>query len=159
MMHFKEKLFRWRGLVLVSAFLSVWLCSACERETATEKEYRLLQEYLIEHSIDVQPTYSGLYYIELREGIGADAKGGDVVRVKYKGTFLDGSVFDSGTFTFTIGYGEVIRGWDEGINYMKEGGKALLIVPSALAYGAAGRGNIPGYSTLIFEVELLNIII
>ncbi len=158
MMRLKEMLFRWRGLVMVYAILSVWLCSACERETAAEKEYRLLQEYLIEHSITVLPTNSGLYYIEIREGVGADAKGGDEVRVKYKGTFLDGSVFDSGTFTFTIGFGEVIRGWDEGINYMKEGGKALLIVPSDLAYGAAGRGNIPGYSTLVFEVELLNII-
>jgi len=154
----KGKFFRWTGWITVPLVLSLLLFPSCERESAAEKEYRLLQQYLIDNAIDVQPTYSGLYYIVMREGVGADAKGGDEVRVKYKGTFLDGTIFDSGTIKFRLGQGAVIRGWDEGINYMREGGKSMLIVPSDLAYGASGKGDIPGYTTLVFEVELLNII-
>jgi len=131
---------------------------ACSKNSPYEDEMAALNDYLIANNISQEPTYSGLYYIETERGSGPDAEGGDRVRVKYKGTFLDGSVFDSGTFIFTLGYGEVIRGWDEGINYMKEGGKAILIIPSDLAYGASGQGSIKGYTTLRFEVELLNIL-
>lgn len=129
----------------------------CEKSKA-DKEMEELDAYLLENNITEQPTTSGIYYIETLKGSGPDAKGGDRVEVKYKGTFLDGEVFDSGTHTFFLGGGKVIRGWDEGINYMKEGGKAILIIPSGMAYGPYGQGDIPGYSTLIFEVELTNIL-
>ncbi len=76
--------------------------------------------------------------------------------------FLDGEKFDSSydrgePFEFTLGAGQVIKGWDEGISYMKEGGKATLIMPSSLAYGAYGAGIIPPYTSLIFEVELIDV--
>ncbi|MCX6764992.1 MAG: FKBP-type peptidyl-prolyl cis-trans isomerase [Candidatus Nealsonbacteria bacterium] len=100
----------------------------------------------------------------LKEGTGAEAKNGDLVTVNYVGTFEDGTKFDSsidrGTpFPFTLGSGQVIKGWDEGVLGMKVGEKRKLTIPPSLAYGDEGSfdGSIPPKSTLIFEVELLKI--
>ncbi len=135
------------------------LFSACNRKE--KKEKKLLEAYIADNDISESPTDSGMYYIETKAGTGNNPKTGDRVTVHYKGMFIDGEVFDSSIgkdpFTFTLGIGQVIRGWDEGIAYMKKGGKATLIIPSNLAYGVNGRGTIPGYSTLVFEVELLEI--
>lgn len=96
-------------------------------------------------------------------GTGATAVAGDTVTVHYLGTFLDGSKFDSSydrgqPFTFRVGAGQVIAGWDQGIPGMKVGGKRKLTIPPDLAYGSAGRPPvIPGNATLRFEVELLSI--
>ncbi|MGD0328248.1 MAG: FKBP-type peptidyl-prolyl cis-trans isomerase [Minisyncoccia bacterium] len=97
-------------------------------------------------------------------GTGATAQAGDSVTVNYVGSLTDGTVFDAsanhGTsgFTFILGAGQVIKGWDEGIVGMKEGGKRHLIIPASLAYGDQAVGNvIPANSTLIFEVELLKV--
>ncbi|MHB8709939.1 MAG: FKBP-type peptidyl-prolyl cis-trans isomerase [Minisyncoccota bacterium] len=97
-------------------------------------------------------------------GTGATAAAGDTVTVNYVGSLTNGTVFDAsanhGTsgFTFPLGAGQVIKGWDEGIVGMKVGGKRKLIIPASLAYGnQAVGGVIPANSTLIFEVELLNV--
>ncbi|HUY05178.1 MAG TPA: FKBP-type peptidyl-prolyl cis-trans isomerase [Candidatus Paceibacterota bacterium] len=97
-------------------------------------------------------------------GTGATAASGDTVTVNYVGSLTDGTVFDAsanhGTtgFTFKLGAGQVIKGWDEGIVGMKEGGKRKLIIPASLAYGDQAIGNvIPANSTLVFEVELLKV--
>ena len=109
-------------------------------------------------------TPTGLRYIELREGSGPNPRTGQSVTVHYVGTLHStGEKFDSsidrGTpFTFTIGRGQVIKGWDEGVMSMKVGGKRQLIIPPDLAYGSKGAGNtIPPNSTLVFEVELLSV--
>ncbi len=127
-----------------------------------EKEKERLKSYLESHKITSEPTKSGLYYIEKLAGTGTQAKAGDIVSVHYTGTLLNGEKFDSSydrgkPFEFTLGTGTVIRGWDEGIAYMKEQGKATLIIPSDLAYGASGQGTIPPYATLIFNVELIDV--
>jgi len=93
-------------------------------------------------------------------GEGEEAVAGKKVTVHYTGTFTNGSKFDSsvdrGTpFSFTLGAGEVIAGWDQGVAGMKVGGKRKLTVPSDLAYGPNDYGSIPGGSTLLFDVELL----
>jgi hypothetical protein len=99
----------------------------------------------------------------LKEGAGPAAKEGDLVSVHCNGTFKDGKKFyssrDKGTpLSFTIGNGEVIKGWEEGLQGMKAGGKRKLIIPSKLAYGERGRPPvIPPGSDLVFEVELLKI--
>lgn len=99
----------------------------------------------------------------IKEGTGPEAKSGDTVEVHYTGTLTDGTKFDSsvdrGTpFTFNLGAGEVIQGWDQGVAGMKVGEKVKLTIPSDLAYGDAGRPPvIPAKATLIFEVELLKI--
>ncbi len=97
-------------------------------------------------------------------GAGATAATGDSVTVNYVGALTSGTIFDAsanhGTegFTFTLGEGQVIKGWDEGIVGMKVGGKRTLIIPASLAYGNQAVGNIiPANSTLIFEVELLKV--
>lgn len=148
--HFKKIFYALLPAVLL-------LANACEKESAYDKEQREIKEYIEENNITVEPTYSGLYYIETKAGTGASADGGDKVRVKYKGTFLDGEEFDSGVFTFTLGIGSVIQGWDEGISYMNEGGKAVLLIPSKLGYGSYGSGSIPGYTPLLFDVELMDV--
>lgn len=97
-------------------------------------------------------------------GTGAVAAAGDSVTVNYIGSLTNGTVFDASAnhgstgFTFTLGAGQVIKGWDEGIVGMKEGGKRKLVIPAALAYGDQAVGNvIPANSTLVFEVELVKV--
>lgn len=108
----------------------------------------------------VKTTKSGLQYQVLQEGKGKSPKASDVVKVHYKGTLLDGTQFDSSydrgePAEFPLN--QVIPGWTEGLQLMKIGGKNRLFVPSDLAYGPQGRPGIPPNSTLIFEVELLEI--
>ncbi len=126
-------------------------------------EINLRNDYLTKNYPNAKPIASGLYYIDVKKGKGNTPASGDKVKVNYKGMFLDGKVFDSSydrkePIEFTLGKGQVIKGWDEGIGMMRKGGKAVLIVPSNLAYGPNGRGSIPPYSTLVFEVELVDII-
>jgi peptidylprolyl isomerase/FKBP-type peptidyl-prolyl cis-trans isomerase FkpA len=97
-------------------------------------------------------------------GTGAEAKAGDNVTVHYVGTLTDGTMFDASRnhgdqgFTFTLGAGQVIKGWDQGVAGMKVGGKRKLTIPSDLAYGNRAVGNvIPANSTLVFEVELIGV--
>jgi FKBP-type peptidyl-prolyl cis-trans isomerase FkpA len=124
------------------------------------KIIRLLEEFLITNNITVEPTASGIYYIETKTGTGAQPQAGEYVSVHYTGRLIDSILFDTSVggdpFTFPLGLGYVIPGWDEGIALMKKGGEATLIIPSWLAYGSEGAGDvIPPYSTLLFDVELL----
>jgi peptidylprolyl isomerase len=108
-------------------------------------------------------TPSGLKYVELVVGKGPTPKEGDTVFVHYTGWLTNGKKFDSSVdrgqpFYFVLGRGQVIKGWDEGVDSMHVGGKRKLTIPPELAYGAKGYpGAIPPNSTLIFEVELLKI--
>jgi len=110
---------------------------------------------------DMQAT--GLVVTDVVVGTGAEAVAGKTVSVHYVGTLSDGKKFDSsrdrGTpFSFLLGSGQVIKGWDEGVAGMKVGGKRTLVIPPELGYGAAGApGAIPGNATLNFEVELLGV--
>lgn len=111
---------------------------------------------------DAKQTDSGLMYEVLKEGNGVRPNKSQKVSVHYNGTFIDGKKFDSSydrgkPIQFPLGHGRVIKGWDEGIGLCDVGGKMRLIVPHWLAYGENGKGSIPGKSTLIFEIELLEI--
>jgi peptidylprolyl isomerase len=93
-------------------------------------------------------------------GTGTEATVGRIAIVHYTGWLTNGSKFDSSldrnqTFAFTLGVGDVIRGWDEGVAGMRVGGKRQLVIPPALAYGVSGSGSIPPNATLVFEIELL----
>ena len=108
-------------------------------------------------------TASGLKYIDEKVGDGREAKAGDLVSVHYTGTLKDGKKFDSSLdrnepFTFKLGKGQVIKGWDEGVAGMKVGGKRKLIIPPELAYGSRGAGeSVPPNAELTFAVELLKV--
>lgn len=120
---------------------------------------------------DVQRLNSGLRYVQTQEGEGTQAANGKMVKVHYTGKLLNGKQFDASDtskapFQFTLGRGEVIKGWDEGIALMKEGEKGVLIIPSDLAYAHTvftlpsfmSDFAIPPFSTLVFEVELVDVL-
>jgi FKBP-type peptidyl-prolyl cis-trans isomerase len=112
---------------------------------------------------DVTTTASGLQYQILQPGDGAVAKAGQQVTVHYTGWLTDGTKFDSSVdrgqpFQFTLGAGQVIKGWDEGVAGMKVGEKRKLTIPSNLGYGSQGAGGvIPPNATLVFDVQLLGV--
>jgi len=108
-------------------------------------------------------TPSGLKYTDQQVGTGEEAKAGKTVSVHYTGWLENGTKFDSShdrkqPFSFSLGAGQVIKGWDEGVQGMKIGGKRRLTIPASIGYGARGAGGvIPPNATLIFEVELLGV--
>ena len=114
-------------------------------------------------SADTRITASGLKITELNVGDGAEASAGQTVVVHYRGTLENGKQFDASydrvtPFSFPLGAGRVIKGWDEGVVGMKVGGKRKLVIPPDLAYGSRGAGGvIPPNATLTFEVELLDV--
>jgi FKBP-type peptidyl-prolyl cis-trans isomerase len=132
-----------------------------ELKRLEEDESSKRNEYLQSNYPDAKAEESGLYFINIKKGKGKKPTKGDKVVVNYTGMFLDGNIFDSSVdrepFEFTLGQGQVIKGWDQGIEMMRKGGKAMLVIPSDIAYGPQGRSSIPPYSTLVFEVELLDI--
>ena len=124
-------------------------------------EENLAEEALTEETLVT--TDSGLQYVDITEGTGAMPQAGQRVTVHYTGTLEDGTKFDSSRdrgrpFTFQIGVGQVIKGWDEGVSTMRVGGQRKLAIPAELGYGSRGAGGvIPPNATLIFDVELLRI--
>ena len=127
--------------------------------TQAEKDKNTIINYIMDEGIELKSTDSGLYYQMIEAGMGEYAAWGDWVTVNYKGYTLDGKVFDSSykrgkSIEFYVG--NMIAGWNEGLQLMKPGGKAFFVVPSGLAYGEKGFPNlIPPHTTLAFEVELL----
>ncbi len=126
------------------------------------KEAKEREAYLKKNNIKVKPTADGLYFIPEKPGKGPHPKPGDKVSVHYTGYLLNGTKFDSSRdrgkpFEFILGKHQVIPGWDEGIALLRKGGTAKLIIPSSLAYGARNMGPIPPFSTLVFDVQLMDI--
>ncbi len=130
------------------------------REKAALKAQK---ELLTSISEGFEETESGLRYQIIQKGNGAQAEAGKTVAVHYKGMFPDGSEFDNSykrgnPIEFPVGMGNVISGWDEGIQLLKVGDKARFVIPSNLAYGSRGAGGvIPPNATLVFDVELMNV--
>jgi len=133
-------------------------------KVSAEKQKEKSKEFLDKAAKEkgAQKTASGLIYVPIKEGAGAQPKETDTVKVHYTGTLVDGKVFDSSVkrgqpAEFPLN--QVIKCWTEGVAKLKVGGKAKLVCPSAIAYGDEGRPpTIPGGATLVFEVELLDIV-
>ena len=105
-------------------------------------------------------TPGGTYVRDIRVGEGAEARAGQTVSVHYRGTLADGTEFDANApgeqpFTFALGEGRVIAGWDEGVAGMRVGGERQLVIPSSMGYGERGTGPIPGNANLVFTVTLV----
>jgi FKBP-type peptidyl-prolyl cis-trans isomerase FkpA len=147
-------------LLAAGLILSLVSCDPSRKYEKAEKDS--INNYLSDNfnkNFELKP--SGLYYLEEVPGSGESPVAGDTVYVQYSGSFLDGQVFDSNIgkadFSFPVGVGFAIYGFDEGITYMKPGGKSLLLIPSKLGYGASGNYYISGYTPLLFEVTLTGI--
>lgn len=145
-----------KSIFTVSSFIVFFLvCSMSLTISASSKEDKMEQK--------INKTDSGLQYIVIEEGTGKKAVKGKKVKVHYTGKLEDGTEFDSSVkrgepIEFTLGVGQVIKGWDEGIGDMKVGDKRQLIIPPELGYGASGAGGvIPPNAVLIFDVELVDV--
>src|SRR5690554_3551739 len=150
-----------KKLILLAAFgWMLTVATKCNDKAAGDKTDVAKAENV--SGTDTITTASGLKYVIWKKGNGEQAEAGDNVSVHYAGRLLDGSPFDDSykrgqPFTFPLGGGRVIRGWDEGIAYLNVGDSATLIIPSELGYGAADRPTIPANSTLVFDVELMDV--
>ncbi len=128
-------------------------------------ELERINKYIQDSSLDVVPDTSGFCFLSIEEGTGEFAEEGDYIEIIYVGALLDGTIFDQShaneetALNINLESDRLIKGWIKGITMMKEGGRALFIVPSSLAYGSEYIGpHITPYSTLLFEVKLLNVI-
>tara|TARA_B100000214_G_scaffold32966_2_gene20991 strand:+ start:182 stop:1057 length:876 start_codon:yes stop_codon:yes gene_type:complete len=133
-----------------------------QNENQLSIDLELIENYLKENNIDAMKSESGLHYVITEKGNGDNAAAGDNVTVHYTGMLLNGEKFDSSLdrnqpFSFQLGQGMVIRGWDEGITYFNKGASGTLYIPSTLGYGSSGAGGvIPPNAILIFEIQVLD---
>ncbi|MFC6996076.1 FKBP-type peptidyl-prolyl cis-trans isomerase [Rufibacter roseus] len=163
----------WQWILAVCCVLTVSSCADkdpydpyanFDHAAQAKWEDELILQYLETHNItDYTRTPSGLYYVIQEEGTGARPVKGDQVEVNYVGRLVQNSrKFDSSydraeTFKFVLGMKQVITGWDEGVQLMRKGEKAMLLIPSRLAYGLYGSGQaIPPNSPIMFEVHLIS---
>lgn len=124
----------------------------------TEQNEAEILAYIAANNLTATRSITGLHYIIDTPGTGAQPNATSNVTVVYKGTYLDGRVFDqSDANGITIGLNQVIPGWTEGIAYFREGGSGLLLIPAHLGYGSFTNRGIPGGSVLIFEIDLLSV--
>lgn len=129
---------------------------ACNKEDQAEVDDQLIQDYLTENNIDAKKDESGVYYYIEEPGNSKHPDLNSVVKIIYKGYFLDGQQFDSSNGeSINLELARTIKGWQIGIPYFGKGAKGKLFIPSGLAYGDKPKGSIPANSVLIFDIELL----
>lgn len=147
-----------KGLVLVVIILSFLSCKKKSNASQAELDEKIITNYISDNKLNATATGSGLYYVITSQGTGVQPNANSNVTVSYKGTLKDGTLFDqSAAAGTTFGLSNVIKGWQEGIPYFKKGGKGMLLIPSALGYGAQATGSIPANSVLIFDINLINV--
>ena len=151
-----------KKIVLFASLGLLFLGTSCEKSLSAEEQFdkdiKEIKEYISNNNLDAQETNTGLYYVVTDEGTGNHPVANDNVVVRYKGYTTDGKVFDQsdeGGISFNLQ--QVIKGWTEGIQLFKEGGKGILLIPSKLGYGESGSGSIDPNTVLIFDVDLLTI--
>lgn len=141
---------------------------SCKKEDKTKeagseisfvaKNEKQIEDYVAKKGLKGIKSDSGLYYVINDPGTGAQATPDSNVTVAYKGYFMDGTVFDqSDDKGISFGLNQVVKGWTEGISYLKEGGSAVLVIPAKLGYGENDYASIPGGSVLVFEVKLISV--
>lgn len=122
------------------------------------KNEKEIEDYVAKKGLKGTKTESGLYYVINNPGTGKQATPASNVTVAYKGYFMDGKVFDqSDEKGISFNLNQVVKGWTEGISYLKEGGSATLVIPAVLGYGGSDNGKIPGGSVLVFDVKLISV--
>lgn len=156
-------------MIVVTA-LAVALAGGCANDVPDQSQLppdrRVAERYASRLNVELsrmEHRFSGLYVHDVVTGEGARADSGDIVTVHYTGWLPQGTKFDSSLdrdqpLEVALGYGRVIQGWDQGIVGMRVGGQRRLVIPPGMAYGEQGRGTIPRNSTLVFDVELLDVV-
>ena len=144
----------------VKIFETIQKEAKIKAEAKAKAEKNKLVDFIKENYPNATKTASGIYYVHTKEGTGKSPNASNTVEVHYEGKFLNGKVFDSSikrgeSISFPLN--GVIKGWTEGLQLMKEGGKTTLIIPYKLAYGERGRSSIPPKSDLIFDIELIKV--
>lgn len=158
------KIKRGLGILIVLSTVMIFALASCmpKQEDYAEIEQQNIQQYLTENpDLHYDLKESGLYYLELFQGSGNLPGVHDTVYVFYTAKFITGYQFDTNvggdTLKFALGTYSVIPGFEEGITYMKTGTKSRILVPSSLAYGETGSYYIPGYTPLLFDINLVRI--
>lgn len=148
---------RWRLAALGAVML---MAGGCGGDDMTGPQVITEVEFAASLGInlaDFTRTSSGLYIEDIEEGSGEPAASGNEVEVAYTGWLTDGTSFDGGAFSFVLGAGQVVRGFDEGVMGMRVGGVRRIIIPPALGYGSQGSGPVPPDAIMIFQIEVLAI--
>ncbi len=142
---------------IIALLVLTILTISCDNDGVTAKQLQKIEDYISLNKLTVtEKTASGLRYVRVKDSNGVSVRNGQKVTVNYIGEFLSGEVFDKGTFSFFLGAGQVIQGFDEGILKMKVGESAILILPSDIAYGSQKTQSIPKNSPLVFRIEVLS---
>ena len=147
----------------LSALVALTLFISCSKDNSTPIDYvaqneKDISEFISNNNLSAQRSDTGLYYVIKDPGTGAQPTATSNVTVAYKGTFLNGTIFDASTNAgITIGLDQVIKGWTEGIPHFKAGGSGMLLIPAHLGYGNYDYRGIPGGSVLIFEINLISV--
>jgi FKBP-type peptidyl-prolyl cis-trans isomerase len=157
-------------VLLLSIIAFAVIFSACNdnsQEKQREKELELLSNYIDKNHSGLTPKKSGLYFVELKKGLGDTIKVGDKVQLFYKTMTIDEVMVDESKgysegyrfepYSFVVGSNTSIKGLEEGVTYMTTGSKAKLIIPSQIAYGTSGSGSVGPFATLIMEVEMYKV--
>jgi len=154
-----EKHYICRMKFILFAFALAFGLSSCNKVTQAEKEDLTIQNYISDHGLTATKTASGLYIVIKSVGTGSACNSNSDVRVRYKGYYDNGEVFDQSLSSgIEFNLQNVIKGWTEGIPFFKEGGEGILLIPSSLGYGSQGAGEVPGNTVLIFDVKLIEVL-
>jgi FKBP-type peptidyl-prolyl cis-trans isomerase FkpA len=151
-----------KQIIWLLTFMGFVGITACEKTTAltAAEEDALIKAYIAKKGWTAQATPEGIYYVTDVAGTGTSTPApSNIVKVFYKGYLLNETVFDSTLApkaAIEFGLNQVIQGWQIGFQKFKAGSKGKLLIPSPYAYGASGSGRIPGYSPLVFEIELVS---
>lgn len=150
------KFFRKFPAIFLALPILFMVISSCNKEDdISEKDDKIIRQYLADNNLTATKTASGLYYLIEEAGSSLKPNINSEVRVQYTGFYTDGEVFDSNVFTYPL-YG-FIQGWQEGLQYFGKGGKGMLFVPSKLGYGSNPPAGIPANAVLIFNIYLIDV--
>ncbi len=158
----EKKILKMSWLIAIVFIISFNSCNPAKQYEKDEES--AIQDYLASNNgLNFELKPSGLYYSETQVGTGIAPVAHDTAYVMYTAMFLNGTAFDTNvgttdTLVFPVSENYMVKGFDEGITYMKAGGKALLLLPSSLAYGATGWYTIGGYTPLLFDVYLARVV-
>lgn len=144
--------------VFIVLFAVGLVFSSCKKEDKqAEADEKTIVDYMKDNGLTGIRTDSGVYVVINDPGAGTACGSASTVEVAYTGYYTNHIIFDSSPSS-TFSLNAVIKGWQEGIPYFREGGSGILLIPSAMAYGTQGKGSIPGNTVLIFNVELIDVL-